>query len=177
MVTGCSPTHNYQYGVPGMSTPFVLSPSANPFSVVLFARVALGLLSVRGGQSRRTAVFWCRTLGFSQGYRRHCAHWKILVGCNSDQRNPVCLAASLALLCWPLRRPGLTWDLSLENRALFSITLGLGSITSTSALLFRNRILFPLKCDYSGSSFSFPPHTTGGEFLISSHWAHLLGWL
>lgn len=80
VLTGCSPTHNYQYGVEGMSSfpSFSLPLSTLAFTlslpVVLFARVAHGLSSLRRGQSRRTTALLCRTLGFSLGYRRHCAH-------------------------------------------------------------------------------------------------------
>lgn len=51
-----------------------------------------------------------------------------------------------------------------------SILLRLGIIIFASAPVFRVRVMFLLKsigvCGYSSSSF--PPHTTGKEFLISS---------
>ena len=59
VLTGCSPTHNYQYSVLRMSSfpLFSLPPPTLafmlPLSVVLFAGVALGLASLRRGQSRR----------------------------------------------------------------------------------------------------------------------------
>lgn len=81
VLTGCSPAHNYQYSVLGMSSfplfslPLPTLAFTLSFPVVLFARVALGLSSLSGGgQSRRTTALRCRTLGFSLGYRRHCAH-------------------------------------------------------------------------------------------------------
>lgn len=80
VLTGCSPARNYQYGVqrmssfPSFSLPLPTLVFTLSFLVVLFARVTLGLSSLRRGQSRRTAALRCRTLSFSLGYRRRCAH-------------------------------------------------------------------------------------------------------
>lgn len=123
VLTGCSPIHNYQYSVPGMSSfPSFSLPTlvfTLSFPVVFFTRVTLGLPSLRRGQSRRITALPCRTLGFS-GSRRHCARrgfWWDGVVTIMVQCAILCIAASRTLPHWWLWGPGLPWTSPLVNQA------------------------------------------------------------